>query len=181
MRRISQIGYLGLFLALLACSCGRRPEIIKALNLDETESATLAGPPASVQLMPFVGQAMDPDLTACLAMYKQEKWDSCRASLEDMLATNPARWRVLYLLALVDYESEEYVRSERNLISALRFTGSNKNNRALIYLALGNSLQQQGQNAQSKQHFLTALKLDPTCTHARAGLERLTAHTSVGQ
>ena len=181
MRSTSLFCYLALFLMVLACGCGRNMETIKALNLDKAESAATVDLHGSVELLPFTGPAMDPNLTACLAMYKQKQFDSCRTSLERMLATDPVRWRVLYLLALVDYESEEYVKAERNLLTALRFADSNKSNRALIYLALGNSLEQQGKHARSEQHFLTALNLDPTCSPASAGLQRLTTLTSVDQ
>ena len=71
--------------------------------------------------------------------------------------------------------------AERTLLTSLRFVGSEKSNRALIYLALGHSLERKTDYTRAKQHFVTALNLDPTCSEARTGLQRLTALTSIGR
>lgn len=113
-----------------------------------------------------------------LALYQNGLLDSSRTVLLEALEQDPSDWRVYYLLALIDYRLERYEAAERIFQTSLVFCPDTRENRALVYSALGLTLEQEGELGRAKQHFLTALNLDPESETARDGLQRLTTLTS---
>ncbi|UCE24050.1 MAG: tetratricopeptide repeat protein [Candidatus Zixiibacteriota bacterium] len=122
---------------------------------------------------------MSLQLAAGLSHYQRRQYDSCRSLLEGLLGQSPSEWRAHYLMGLLDYNGQDFDRAERSLLAALRFVPPQKQCRATIYLALGMTLERQGEYARSKQHFITVLRLDSTSVAARNGLDRLTALTII--
>ena len=167
-------------MAVLTAGCGRKMEVFRGRLIEKSELSTPKdASPLPSEFLSTCGSPTNPQLAAGFSHYQRQQYDSCRVSLEDVLGQYPSEWRAHYLLGLLDYQGQDFGQAERNLLAALRFVPLQTQCRAPVYLALGMTLEQKGEYARSKQHFLTALNLDSTSVEAKNGLDRLTSLTSV--
>ncbi len=121
----------------------------------------------------------DGRILAGVSLYHQGLFDDSRAVLASMLSDEPGHWQAYYFLGLVDYRQEKYSWAARSFHVALEFCPDDMENRAIVCNALALSLEKTSDYGRAKQHFQAACDLDPKSPRARAGLERLTALTSI--
>ncbi|UCG61407.1 MAG: hypothetical protein JSV52_13960 [Candidatus Zixiibacteriota bacterium] len=165
----------------LITGCASDVEVIKVRRVESPQGFTADSPPSpSVEDVPDEWLVSDTRLLNCLSYYERHDFDSCRIGVESYLSQNPAGWQGYCLLALLEYSAGDFEGAERCFQASLRFSPVNQKIRASIYLALGQALESQGETGLSKQHYVTALNLDPGLLAAREGIDRLTNLTSVG-
>jgi tetratricopeptide (TPR) repeat protein len=180
MRLFLTIGCIVSALTLVASGCGRKVEIVKIRYVEPAERhqpLAAAMPPVDFVLSGELAEAGHFD--TAYDHYRHRQLDRCREFLEMALAEDPGHWRAHYLLAVLAFQEQNYVRAERCFLAALRFSDAPDQSRAAIYAALGLTMERLGKPGFAKQHYLTALKLDPSSTVAGDGLDRLTALSSL--
>lgn len=167
-------------IAVVFASCGRNMEVIK-VRLEDPEPAQPVDCrlPTAEDVDLLHESSSDPRVRKSLSLYHQGRFDDSRAVLASLLADDPTFWQAYFVMGLIDYKQQKYSETERDFQTALVFCPSDKRVRAAVYSALALTLEKTGQYGRAKQHFLTALNLDPGSHQARLGLQRLTALTSI--
>jgi Flp pilus assembly protein TadD len=86
---------------------------------------------------------------------------------------DPMDWRSHYYLGLTLIKRERYAGAHQELNTSLSLAPGEKRIRCLIYLAIGECWEKQGNLGQAKLSYITALNLNPDSTPAADGLARV--------
>lgn len=180
MREYLFIAAVLLLAAAVSFGCAKDFEIVKIHFADESDSlAENHLQRLFAERVTIEASDADRNLADGFACYQRKLYGSSRVLIEGQLLEAPSDWRAHFVLALLDIADGNYDGAQRCLQTALRFSPSEPEQRAVIYLGLGQALERQGQSALSKQHYLTALNLDSSMAPARDGLDRLMPLTSL--
>ena len=155
-------------------------ETIRAKYLDDNGSKQYIDLLALKKLPPKLDPAAKPFVEQITWAINTSREDSAAVWIDRALADAPADWRIYYLSGLLSNRREQYAGAVTVLQSSLSLAPDNETARALIYLSLAESHEHQGHYGQAKQHYMTALNLEPESPEARSGLKRLMLLTSAG-
>ncbi len=114
-----------------------------------------------------------------LMLYRQGNLDAAQLFFEEVVAGNHVHWLAHYYLGLVHCKNKSYGQAIAQLHLSLDQAPRDNRSRALIYVALGECFERNGESGRAEQHYRTALNLHPQSSPAQDGLERLRALTQV--
>jgi len=141
--------------------------------------------PADAELLapayPDLGPAPveDDRILEGISLYHQGRFDDARNVLASMVFEEPSQWLAYYFLGMVDYGEGQYSEAEKGFEAALVFCPEDNESRAMVYSALGLTLEKAGDFGRATQHFLTAYNLNPKSLRAQTGLVRVTSFSAV--
>lgn len=171
---------VAMLIALTVLACGHKYETIDARYIEDSERrmmADLDGPTA--ESISAEDSLLDLDstprreLTEAVTLYRQGRLNGAAELLEKVLACDQREWRAAYYLGLIKTSQKEYERADSYLHQSLEYGPSDDQLRALIYVALGHNCESRRDLGRARQHFLTALYLDPRSPAANDGIKRL--------
>ncbi len=108
-----------------------------------------------------------------LSMFRAQNIESAREYFIMAVAADSTHWRAYYYLGLVYRETYNEPAAITSLHNALTYAPAENKERAMIYLALGELWEQQGDYSRAEMSYRTALNLHAGSTRAMAGLSRL--------
>lgn len=160
-----------LFIFLLA-GCSHNMRRVKA---------ELADSPVPVNNNRTVLKVESDYLTAAIKLYNNQLYDSALTIINNEYQINSKDWRVNYYLGLIQTRKNNFTESESYLFKSLKFAQNESKTRADIYVALGENYEFQGKLGKAKQHYHTALNLDPQSQTASEALKRVNAYSQYNQ
>jgi tetratricopeptide (TPR) repeat protein len=120
-------------------------------------------------------------LATVLRLYNSQLYDSALIIINDIYPSHQHDWKLNYYFGKTESKKGNFVKSETYLLKSLRLVGDEKKDRADIYIALAEHYEIQSQLGKAKQHYLTALNLDPLSQTASESLKRLGEYTQNSQ
>ena len=123
----------------------------------------------SVSVLPESGKSFSDGLS----LYRADELDAAAEYFALAVEIDSTNWQAHYFLGLVYLKQFDGTSAIAALHAALTHAPEASRERALIYLALGELWEQQGDYSRAKLGYHTALNLDPGSSRAQAGLKRL--------
>ena len=147
---------------LILSGCGRKMTTVKA-NLVDQDSPTTALPTS----------ASDECFDNGLSLFRAGQDEAATRFFTRAVEADATNWKAHYYLGLVYKKHTAHTVAMASLHAALTHAPKHKKDRSLIYLALGELWEQQGDFSRAQLNFRTALNLHPGSTRAMAGLSRV--------
>jgi len=155
------------FIAIFV-GCAQRITIIKARY---KSSESMISDPKN---QPYSSRpTYDNYLNDGLILFRQgDSRGACRL-FECAIDIDSINWRAYYYLGLTLSSEGEYDLARNSFNSSLAQAPNDKRTRSLIYLALAESWEKQGELGQAELNYITALNLYPNSSPATDGLRRI--------
>ena len=159
---------LSLLLFFLPAGCGNKMHVVK--------TRLIAAPDHEVE--PEQNAVSEnhfdkPGLSAAVELYRTGKHEAARDRLEQMLWEGPCGWEVYYYLGLAHTGCSQYQLADARLTASLDLGPNDRIARSMVYLALGENHELQGDLGRARQNYLTALNLHPQSVAVAEALKRL--------
>lgn len=155
--------YCALIIVLMILTgCGRKMTTVKASLVDQ-DNPTVALP-ASLSEECFENG---------LSLFRAGQDEAATRFFTQAVAADSTNWKAHYYLGLVYKKRSDQMAAMASLHTALTHAPEHKKDRSLIYLALAELWEQQGNLSRAQLNFRTALNLYPGSTRALAGLSRV--------
>ncbi|UCD65145.1 MAG: hypothetical protein JSW34_06875 [Candidatus Zixiibacteriota bacterium] len=173
MGRLALNSILIMLLLVVGWSCARKPQIIRVKYLgyssfDRPALTQLA------ELKPPLGPEIKGFFDRAVWHYQRQEYDSAGFALDEALELSPTEWRLYFMRGVITGKIDSSDISHRYFLTALGFAPDDSKIRSQIYLAIAEDMERRRDFGRAKQNYLTALNLDPACTRARDGMQRLT-------
>ena len=155
--------YCALIIVLMILTgCGRKMTTVKAGLVDQ-DSSTVALPTSLSE------ESFDNGLS----LFRAGQDEAATRFFTQAIEADATNWKAHYYLGLVYKKRPAQTAAMASLHTALTHAPEHKKDRSLIYLALGELWEQQGDLSRAQLNFRTALNLHPGSTRAMAGLSRV--------
>ncbi len=153
----------------LWAGCSQRIQLVKARRLDPPQEMDQRD-----EREPHASSSYDRLIEDGLVLYRRADLKGARRLFERATAIDSTYWLGHYYLGLALTDAGEHAQARADLLSSLDYAPRDKRIRSLIYVALAECWESQGNMGQARLNFLTALNLDPASAPATQGLERVT-------
>ena len=155
--------YCALIIVLMILiGCGRKMTTVKAGLVDQ-DSPTAALPTS----------LSDECFDNGLSLFRAGQNEAATRFFAQAIEADSTNWKAHYYLGLVYKKRLTQTAAMASLHTALTHAPEYKKDRSLIYLALAELWEQQGDFSRAQLNFRTALNLYPGSTRALAGLSRV--------
>ncbi len=155
--------YCALIIVLMILTgCGRKMTTVKASLVDQDS------PTAALPVSPS-----DKCFDNGLSLFRAGQDEAATRFFTQAVEADSSNWKAHYYLGLVYKKRLTQTAAMASLHTALTHAPEHKKDRSLIYLALGELWEQQGDFSRAQLNFRTALNLYPGSTRAQAGLSRV--------
>lgn len=148
-------------IVLVLADCGKRMTVTKARLAERGAPATTVSP------------ASERSFSDGLSLYRADKLEAAAKYFHQAVQADPAHWQAHYFLGLIYRKQFDEKAAVAALHQALTHAPRESRERSLIYLALGELWEQQGDLSRAKLSYHTALNLHPGSARAQSGLRRL--------
>ncbi len=108
-----------------------------------------------------------------LILFRQGNMEASQLQFEKAIEQSPYNWRGYYYLGLVLTKKEQYAPASSRLFNSLDYAPEDKRERSLIYVAIAENYEAQGEFGKAELNYHTALNLNPNSQQARNGMLRL--------
>jgi Tfp pilus assembly protein PilF len=146
---------------LFIIGCGKQMTVTRAKLIEGAGPATSVSP------------ASERSFSDGLSLYRADKLDAAAGYFRQAVKADPTNWQAHYFLGLVYRKQFDRTAAVAALHAALTHAPKERRERALIYLALGELWEQQGDLSRAELSYRTALNLHPGSSRAQSGLRRL--------
>ena len=147
---------------LILTGCGRKMTTVKAGLVDQDSSTDVL--PTSPS---------DECFDNGLSLFRAGQDEAAARFFAQAIEADSTNWKAHYYLGLVYKKRLTQTAAMASLHVALTHAPEHKKDRSLIYLALAELWEQQGDFSLAQLNFRTALNLYPGSTRALAGLSRV--------
>lgn len=161
--------FLPILLSLaVSTGCTQRITVVKAgLENREIQTSNRTSQPNS----------SDPTYDSCLSdgliLFRQGDYEGARRLFEHAININATGWQAHYYLGLTLNKEGKHSLARASFQASLAFAPNDKRTRSLIYIAMAEGWEKQGNLGQAKLNYITALNLCPESSSAVDGLERV--------
>jgi tetratricopeptide (TPR) repeat protein len=156
-----------LFAALAVAGCSKEYTVVKA-----HEQAGGASVPATLPDGQSGDEGLSQDLKDGLILYRQGQNARAIDLFEKAIMADNTNWLGHYYLGLALTKETAYQGALRQFRASLKFAADNRS-RSMVYVAMGETWEAQGELGRAKQNYHTALNLHPESSGAQSGLKRL--------
>ena len=146
---------------LIIAGCGQQMTVTKANLIGESASAD------------SVSSDSERSFKDGLSFYRSDKLEAAAKYFRQAVEVDSTNWQAHYFLGLVYRKQIDGKAALIALHSALTYAPDEGRERALVYLALGELWEQQGDLSRAELSYRTALNLHPGSSRAQSGLRRL--------
>ncbi|MEW5994035.1 MAG: hypothetical protein AB1744_06530 [Candidatus Zixiibacteriota bacterium] len=159
---------LVVLVAVLSFGCTQQVDVIKTRYRPAEQPQ-----PADRTAQSSADSLFQRTLDEGLRLLQQDSLMEAGLCFDRALAIDSSQWMPYYYLAGIDAEKENYSKARAHLFSSLEKAPVDKQVRSLIYSALAESWESEGNLGRAHLDFLTALNLDPNSKRASEGLDRI--------
>lgn len=165
--------YIVILIGLTIIGCGRKATVIKARQV-QSHQRIIAAELNRVSQSEW-GQAL-------AQAYKSQAEGDFQYSellLREIISINKDFWLCHFLLGQMEADNSAKDKALHHFYNSLFSAPDRQEVRSLIYLAIAQTFESNHDPARARQHYRTALELDPLCLVARQSLQNMSEPDSV--